>query len=506
MRGYTLRLPLDVLLLATANPEDYTNRGRIITPLKDRFGAEVRTHYPIELDDELRVVRQEALIELGRRRGVGGAPRPPVEVIARFTRHVRESPAVDQRSGVSARFAVAAAETVAASAVRRAALTGEQVAVARVADLPADRPGRPGQGRVRGVRGGARGRRARAPAPALGRGHLPVAARRGRPGTARRDVRRGGDRRDRRAGAGHRPAASLGTVPGLGRLLDRARDRRRRGDPRSSPPPALEFALEGLYLLRRLSKDSCPTGPCTVVDEQRTDETSPVRRVARRRRPARRRRTTVATPSTRSATPCSTGSPRPRRCSSCCGAGCPVAAASTTCCARSATGAPEARQAGRLDGTLEQVRELLDQALEAERRALFPNPSDDARLAEAELDALPHDTARAVRELSTYHWRSAGGQAGLRADPGPAAPRGARQPVPRDEAGAAERRSRDAATSRGHDEARSTTCSTPTRAARTPRSSSTSSWPATATSSPTTRRPSKSWSTRSPGARPRRSG
>src|SRR5439155_3552184 len=66
----------------------------------------------------------------------------------------------------------------------------------------------------------------------------------------------------------------------------------------------------------------------------------------------------------------------------------------------------EARRAGRLDGTLEQVRELLDQAIEAERQALFPDPSDDARFAEAELDALPRDTARAVRELSDYNWRS----------------------------------------------------------------------------------------------------
>src|SRR3954464_1895907 len=120
VRGYTLRLPLDVLLVASANPEDYTNRGRIITPLKDRFGAEVRTHYPLDLDDELRVVRQEAMIEWGDDAVSAALPDHLIEVVARFARHVRESPAVDQRSGVSARFAVAAAETVAASAVRRA--------------------------------------------------------------------------------------------------------------------------------------------------------------------------------------------------------------------------------------------------------------------------------------------------------------------------------------------------------------------------------------------------
>src|SRR5271166_5340998 len=122
VRGYALRLPLDLVLVASANPEDYTNRGRIITPLKDRFGAEIRTHYPLTLDDELGLIRQEAVV--GWDGAVPGAELPEhlVEVIARFTRLVRESPAVDSRSGVSARFAIAAAEGAAASAVRRAAL------------------------------------------------------------------------------------------------------------------------------------------------------------------------------------------------------------------------------------------------------------------------------------------------------------------------------------------------------------------------------------------------
>ena len=119
IRGYSLRLPLDLLLVASANPEDYTNRGRIITPLKDRFGAEIRTHYPLSLDDELTLIRQEADIWTGAE-----LPDHLVEVIARFTRGVRDSPAVDARSGVSARFAIAAAESAAASAVRRSALAG----------------------------------------------------------------------------------------------------------------------------------------------------------------------------------------------------------------------------------------------------------------------------------------------------------------------------------------------------------------------------------------------
>ncbi|MDQ3577577.1 MAG: ATP-binding protein, partial [Actinomycetota bacterium] len=128
IRGYTVRLPLDVLLVATANPEDYTNRGRIITPLKDRFGAEIRTHYPRSVRAEVDVVRQEAdlVAEVGE---------PLLEVLARFVRNLRESNAIDQRSGVSARFAVAAAETVAAAALRRSALIGETPAVARPIDL-----------------------------------------------------------------------------------------------------------------------------------------------------------------------------------------------------------------------------------------------------------------------------------------------------------------------------------------------------------------------------------
>ena len=128
IRGYVLRLPLDTLVVASANPEDYTNRGRIITPLKDRFGAEIRTHYPIELEDEIAVIRQEADL-------VAHVPDHLVEILARFTRGLRESSSVDQRSGVSARFSIAGAETVAAAALHRATAQHEDVAVARVVDL-----------------------------------------------------------------------------------------------------------------------------------------------------------------------------------------------------------------------------------------------------------------------------------------------------------------------------------------------------------------------------------
>ena len=133
IRGYVLRLPLDVLVVASANPEDYTNRGRIITPLKDRFGAEIRTHYPLDLADEIEVVRQEAEL-------TAEVPDALMELLARFTRELRTSDSINQASGVSARFAIAGAETVAAAARRRAAGRGADdpgEAVARLVDLDA---------------------------------------------------------------------------------------------------------------------------------------------------------------------------------------------------------------------------------------------------------------------------------------------------------------------------------------------------------------------------------
>ncbi len=129
VRGYALRLPLDLLLVVSANPEDYTNRGRIITPLKDRFGAEIRTHYPLDIDHEVALIQQESAT-------VSAVPVHVVEALARFAAGLRESNAIDQRSGVSARLAIAATEAVSASALRRSALAGEDEAVARIGDVP----------------------------------------------------------------------------------------------------------------------------------------------------------------------------------------------------------------------------------------------------------------------------------------------------------------------------------------------------------------------------------
>lgn len=136
VRGYKIRLPLDVLLVASANPEDYTNRGRIITPLKDRFGAQIRTHYPLEVATEMAIVAQEA-----RPFAAPGVsvrlPEYMAEVVATLSQLARQSPHINQHSGVSVRLSVSNAETLVANATRRALLHGEDDVVPRVSDLGA---------------------------------------------------------------------------------------------------------------------------------------------------------------------------------------------------------------------------------------------------------------------------------------------------------------------------------------------------------------------------------
>ena len=135
IRGHKVRLPLDVLLVATANPEDYTNRGRIITPLKDRYGAQIRTHYPADVDAEIDIMEQEAAsLDMGDYRV--HVPSWMKEVVAEITHQARRSPDVNQRSGVSVRASVANYEALLANAFRRALRLGEQDVVPRISDLP----------------------------------------------------------------------------------------------------------------------------------------------------------------------------------------------------------------------------------------------------------------------------------------------------------------------------------------------------------------------------------
>jgi len=136
IRGHKVRLPLDVLLVASANPEDYTNRGRIITPLKDRFGARIRTHYPQDLETELTIVAQEARVFEAAPVRLD-FPEYMSEIVARVSQLARRSPRVSQHSGVSVRLSVTNQETLAAAAIRRALRHGEAEAVPRVSDLGA---------------------------------------------------------------------------------------------------------------------------------------------------------------------------------------------------------------------------------------------------------------------------------------------------------------------------------------------------------------------------------
>ena len=136
IRGYKIRLPLDILLVASANPEDYTSRGRIITPLKDRFGAQIRTHYPLDTATEMDVIVQEAVP--AQLEGLQiEVPGYMAEIVATISQLARQSPQVNQRSGVSVRLGVANYETLVAAAARRSLRTGEGEAVPRISDLTA---------------------------------------------------------------------------------------------------------------------------------------------------------------------------------------------------------------------------------------------------------------------------------------------------------------------------------------------------------------------------------
>ncbi|CAN5701072.1 sigma 54-interacting transcriptional regulator [soil metagenome] len=136
IRGYKIRLPLDVLLVASANPEDYTNRGRLITPLKDRFGSQVRTHYPLDAETEVAIILQEAEAFTAEDISVN-VPEYMTDIIATLSQQARQSPHISQRSGVSVRLSVSNYEVMVANAARRSLIAGEDEIVPRVCDLEA---------------------------------------------------------------------------------------------------------------------------------------------------------------------------------------------------------------------------------------------------------------------------------------------------------------------------------------------------------------------------------
>jgi len=134
IKGYRIRLPLDVFVVSTANPEDYTNRGRIVTPLKDRYGAQIHTHYPKKLEDEITIMEQE------RSRfdddDMIVVPEYMKEILAEITAQARQSSEINQRSGVSVRVSISNYETLLSNAKRRAIRHGDQWVCPRASDLP----------------------------------------------------------------------------------------------------------------------------------------------------------------------------------------------------------------------------------------------------------------------------------------------------------------------------------------------------------------------------------
>lgn len=250
IRGYRIRLPLDLLLVVTANPDDYTHRGRIVSPLKDRFGTQVRTHYPETAADEIRIMEQEA------RPPAGDLPlRVPVymkEVLAALTAELRRSPHVNHRSGVSVRYSIGNLETLAAAAIRRAARTGEPEAVPRVCDLPAVLEASLGRIEFDTIE---EGREEEILARATKSAQLEVFRRRlsgfdFQPILSRFAHGFAAETSDLTSAA--QLLGQFGELPGLSKLLERL------GVEEESPgaaASAVEFALEGLHLSRRLNKD-----------------------------------------------------------------------------------------------------------------------------------------------------------------------------------------------------------------------------------------------------------
>lgn len=256
VRGYKIRLPIDVLLVASANPEDYTNRGRIITPLKDRFGSQIRTHYPLETDTEVQIVRQEA-----RPPSVGHVtvtvPAYMERVVATFSQLARSSSQVNQRSGVSVRLSVSNYEVMSANALRRGLRLGETNVVPRVCDLEAFAASTGGKIEIEALEEGREGQVLRdlirasvltvfreVVSPELTRAVL-ASFEEGAVVHTGEDV------------GSEDQAMLLGNIPALRPIVDSLIEG---DDSAANVAAAVEFVLEGMHLSKRLNKDTSATG------------------------------------------------------------------------------------------------------------------------------------------------------------------------------------------------------------------------------------------------------
>ena len=135
IRGFPVRIPLDVSMAFTANPEDYTNRGRIVTPLKDRIGSVIRTHYPLRAHEGIAITKENAWLQRDGDNGSVDIPKYMLEIVEETVRIARKSPHVNQQSGVSVRTAIASTELLVSNAERRCIRHGETKIVPRITDL-----------------------------------------------------------------------------------------------------------------------------------------------------------------------------------------------------------------------------------------------------------------------------------------------------------------------------------------------------------------------------------
>jgi magnesium chelatase subunit I len=254
VRGYKVRLPLDVMLVASANPEDYTNRGRIITPLKDRFGAQIRTHYPMDVPTEIAIAEQEARSLDGAAAGLRSSVPPYLaEVVATLSHLARSSPHVNQRSGVSVRLTTSNSETLLANATRRALRLGESEVVPRVSDLDALVPSTMGKIEIETLE---EGRDEIIVENLVKAALLTVFKNRFNVGDLRAVVAAFDEGRVVHAGDDVPSSTYVELVAGVPDLREPVSALTADDESAASVAAAVEFLLEGLHLSKRLNKDA----------------------------------------------------------------------------------------------------------------------------------------------------------------------------------------------------------------------------------------------------------
>ena len=249
IKGYRVMLPIDVMLVASANPEDYTNRGRIVTPLKDRYGAQIRTHYPRGLDDEIRIMEQEHT-RFSDTDAAVDVPQYMKEVVAEVTALARRSPEINQRSGVSLRVSIANYETVLGSAFKRSLRLGE-TASPRMSDLPAMVASTNGKVEMESVE---EGREFKVVDGLVKKATLNVFGRHFSPREFEAVLTRFEEGLTVEAGTDVPSSAYAESLPRMANMRELVERIEPSPDP-AAIASAVEFILEGLHLNRRLNRD-----------------------------------------------------------------------------------------------------------------------------------------------------------------------------------------------------------------------------------------------------------